>query len=75
MNSPEHTDSKTIFTRVTTGMDIFGRNECHRVDKNLDVPGYLQRNRERFRYALNRDAEDGNFVDFWEVLDERDKKL
>lgn len=77
MNRPEILDPKAIFQRVTNGEDMFGRmwSDCHRVENNVDVPGYLQRNSERFKYALDRDAEDGNFVDFWDILQQGDEKV
>ena len=77
MNRPEILDPKAIFRRVTNGEDMFGRagSDCHRVENNVDVPGYLQRNSERFKYTLDRDTEDGNFVDFYDVLGEEEEKV
>ena len=75
MNRPDVLDPKRILERVRNGEDMFGRagSDCHRVERNVDVPPYLVENSERFAYVLDRDGEDGNFVDFWDVLGGEEK--
>lgn len=39
-------------------------NVYDRIEDNKDVPDYLQRNAGRYRFMLDRDPADGNFVDY-----------
>jgi beta-1,4-mannosyl-glycoprotein beta-1,4-N-acetylglucosaminyltransferase len=72
MNRPEIVDPRNILRRVRMGLDIFARGgaDCHRVEGNADVPAFLQMNKQRFAYALDRDPAHGNFIDFADILGE-----
>ena len=74
MNRPEFVDPRKILRRVRMGLDIFARGgaDCHRVEDNADVPAFLQMNKQRFAYALDRDPAHGNFIDFADVLGEQE---
>lgn len=75
-NLKEYRDKATLVRRVRKGEDLFGREgEVYdRVEKNGDVPPYMLGEFERegrFRYMLDRDAEDGAFEDY-ETASEKD---
>ena len=69
-NTPENRNPKTIADRVRHGIDLFGRwgQNYDRVDDNEDVPQYVLKNPERFRYLINRDAEDAAFADYYDLV-------
>ncbi|KPI42312.1 uncharacterized protein AB675_9632 [Cyphellophora attinorum] len=68
-------DPVQILQRVRAGFDITGRErELYRVDNNKDVPGAVVRDGAKYGYMLDRDAEDGNFVDAWEVMELYEQK-
>ncbi|KAK2753791.1 hypothetical protein FQN55_000154 [Onygenales sp. PD_40] len=70
-NRPEFVDKGMLVHRVRNGLDLFDRKEqvYERVVGNGDLPGFLrgERERERFRYMVDRDGEDGGFRDFYQV--------
>ena len=72
MNRPEILEPKGLVERIRIGKDLLmrGGEECHRVDNNPDVPDFLLRNKEKYRYLFDRDGEDAGYEDYWEVLDE-----
>lgn len=65
-NTKENRVPKTIVERVRNGLDLFGReNELYdKVQQNADVPQYVLDNRDRFGFMLDRDAENGGFLDY-----------
>jgi beta-1,4-mannosyl-glycoprotein beta-1,4-N-acetylglucosaminyltransferase len=73
LDTPENRDRPTLVNRVRNGLDLFGRIDqtYSRVTNNTDLPQYiLQRYSEdgtRFRYLLDRDDENGGFVDSHQV--------
>ena len=66
LNTAEFTDRDKLVRRVRAGMDMFDRDgeECDRVEDNVDVPGFLLKNKERFGYLLNRDSANAGFADY-----------
>jgi len=64
-NRPEFRDPEKILKRVRSGLDVFDRADSvfDRVENNPDVPEFLQKNSERYAFALNRDPPNGNFKD------------
>lgn len=73
MNKPEFTTPSKILQRVRMGQDMFDRGQLFRIDNNKDVPGFVVRNAEQFRYMLDRDSDDGGFVDAWDLVDAGDE--
>lgn len=67
-NKPKFRDPKEIVRRVRNGLDLFDRPKEHfqRLDPVVDVPAFLkvQENAERFKFVLDRDPENANFVDY-----------
>ncbi|KAF4629846.1 hypothetical protein G7Y89_g8295 [Cudoniella acicularis] len=61
MNQEQFTDRDKIVERVRNGRDMFGRDNEHydQVEENMDVPHFLRRSGERYRYLL--DPLDWNF--------------
>jgi beta-1,4-mannosyl-glycoprotein beta-1,4-N-acetylglucosaminyltransferase len=59
---------RRILQRVRYGSELFERVYLHRIDNNKDVPGYVVRHPERYGYLLDRDPDDGNFGDAWELI-------
>lgn len=66
MDREEFTDRNKIVERVRNGRDMFDRDNEHydRVEENLDVPDFMKRNPERYKYMLDRDPLNANFVDY-----------
>lgn len=66
-NHPYILNETKLVSKVRGGEDIFERpgEAFDRVDRNRDLPEYLQRpeNQERFRYMLDRDPWNANFQD------------
>jgi beta-1,4-mannosyl-glycoprotein beta-1,4-N-acetylglucosaminyltransferase len=64
----EFRDRTHIVDRVRKGLDIFDRprEKLIRVHNNQDIPGYIDSNRYRFRYLLDRDAWNAGFLDYGE---------
>ena len=60
---------KRILQRVRYGSELFERVYLHRLDNNKDVPGYVVRHPEKYGYMLDRDPDDGNFMDAWELIE------
>jgi hypothetical protein len=73
LDIPENRDRPTLVNRVRNGLDLFGLIDqtYSRVTNNTDLPQYiLQKYRQdgtRFRYLLDRDDENGGFVDSHQV--------
>lgn len=70
MNTPDFTSPRKILDRVRFGRDMFDRGNLYRIDNNKDVPGYVVRHPDQYGYMLDRDAEDGNFVDAWDLIED-----
>jgi beta-1,4-mannosyl-glycoprotein beta-1,4-N-acetylglucosaminyltransferase len=64
-NKPEFRDPEKILKRVRSGLDFFDRDDSHfdRIENNPDVPSFLQKNSEKYAFALDRDPLNGNFRD------------
>jgi beta-1,4-mannosyl-glycoprotein beta-1,4-N-acetylglucosaminyltransferase len=64
-NQPEFREPREIVSRVRNGVDLFDRGgEIYERTVVMDVPKYLEENREKFAFMLDRDPEDGNFRDY-----------
>ncbi|KAK3677978.1 Carbamoyl-phosphate synthase [Recurvomyces mirabilis] len=65
LNTAENRDVKTMIERVRTGQDLFGRQHeiYDKVKDNRDLPAYIQQNRERFGYLVDRDGSNAAFID------------
>jgi beta-1,4-mannosyl-glycoprotein beta-1,4-N-acetylglucosaminyltransferase len=67
-NKPRFRDPKEIVRRVRNGLDLFDRPAEHfqKLDPVVDFPAFLkvQENAERFKFVLDRDPENANFVDY-----------
>lgn len=66
MNDQEYRDRRRIADRVRNGDDLWDRWEqvYDKVQGNMDIPGLVARERERFGYLLKRDGENAGFEDF-----------
>lgn len=66
LNKPEFRDHAGIVRRVRNGLDLFDRKgELYdRVESNVDVPGYMKINKDKFSYMLDRDLPNANFRDY-----------
>lgn len=66
-NQPYFLDTNRLLHKIRMGLDLFERQKemYDRIDDNLDVPAYLQKeeNREKFAYMLDRDPQNANFQD------------
>jgi beta-1,4-mannosyl-glycoprotein beta-1,4-N-acetylglucosaminyltransferase len=67
-NKPRFRDPKEIVRRVRNGLDLFDRPAEHfqKLDPVVDFPAFLKvrENADRFRFVLDRDPENANFVDY-----------
>ena len=66
-NQPYFLNTARLLHRIRRGEDLFERTKelYDRIDDNIDIPAYLQRegNRQKFGYMLDRDPPNGNFQD------------
>jgi beta-1,4-mannosyl-glycoprotein beta-1,4-N-acetylglucosaminyltransferase len=64
-NTEESKEPSEIVRRVRNGVDLFEReSELYEKIEAEDVPSYLNENRDRFMWMLDRDPENANFEDF-----------
>jgi beta-1,4-mannosyl-glycoprotein beta-1,4-N-acetylglucosaminyltransferase len=67
-NRPEFRDPAQIVRRVRNGLDLFDRPEEQyvKIDPVVDIPRFLKikENAGRFKFLLDRDPENANFVDY-----------
>jgi beta-1,4-mannosyl-glycoprotein beta-1,4-N-acetylglucosaminyltransferase len=67
-NKPQFRDPAEIVRRVRNGLDLFDRPEeqYNKLDPVVDIPAFLmvEENAERFKFVLDRDPENANFVDY-----------
>ncbi len=70
LDRPEFKDPKKILERVRFGMDFYDRSDSHfdRFDNNLDVPDYLLAHKDKYAFTLDRDPQNGNFIDYDEYM-------
>lgn len=66
LNKEEYRDHDRIVNRVKNGLDLWDREgETYRkIPDNKDIPEILKREKERFKYLLDRQGEDGGFTDY-----------
>jgi beta-1,4-mannosyl-glycoprotein beta-1,4-N-acetylglucosaminyltransferase len=66
MNQDEFRDRDRIADAVREGKDLWGREGefFDRVENNTDVPAYLLKHPDRFRYLVNRDGKSAGFIDY-----------
>lgn len=66
LDKPEFKDFKKIMHRVRNGLDFFDSKDEHfdRVENNQDIPEFLKINADIYKFALDRDPGDGNFLDY-----------
>ncbi|KAK1453641.1 glycosyltransferase family 17 [Colletotrichum melonis] len=66
LNKPEFKDPDWIVSVARRGHDIFGRGESNfdRIEENHDVPDYVKKNSDKFKYLLDRDPLNANFRDY-----------
>jgi beta-1,4-mannosyl-glycoprotein beta-1,4-N-acetylglucosaminyltransferase len=64
-NNERMKDPREIVRRVRDGVDLFEREseKYEKVEAN-DVPEFVDRNRDRFVWMVDRDPENANFADF-----------
>jgi beta-1,4-mannosyl-glycoprotein beta-1,4-N-acetylglucosaminyltransferase len=71
-NKPEFKDPVKILQRVRLGLDFFDQEDAFfdRLEHNEDIPDFLKRdgNDKKYAFLLNRDPEDGNFMDAEEIF-------
>ncbi|CAN8095434.1 unnamed protein product [Discula destructiva] len=53
-----------VVDRVMTGVDLLERTNLSRIESNPDIPPYLQANKDRFHWMVDRDGPGAKFVDF-----------
>jgi beta-1,4-mannosyl-glycoprotein beta-1,4-N-acetylglucosaminyltransferase len=67
-NKPQFRDPAQIVHRVKNGLDLFDRpkEKYDKIDPIVDIPRFLkvEENAERFKFLLDRDSENANFVDY-----------
>ncbi|KAL0943690.1 glycosyltransferase family 17 [Colletotrichum truncatum] len=65
-NKPEFKDPDNIVEVARRGLDIFRRPDSHfdRVENNQDIPDYIKRNPEKFKFLVDRDPPNANFRDY-----------
>ncbi|GKU11328.1 unnamed protein product [Fusarium langsethiae] len=66
MNRGSFRNRDRIASAVRQGVDLWGRkvDTFTRVDNNIDLPGCLLEDRERFRYMVDRDGVTAGFTDY-----------
>ncbi|KAF6805368.1 glycosyl transferase family 17 protein [Colletotrichum musicola] len=66
LNKPEFKDPNYIIEVARRGKDMFGRDDSifDRIEDNHDVPDYVKRNKDKFKFLLDRDPPNGNFRDY-----------
>lgn len=69
-NTKENREPKGLIERVRNGIDLFNRGgEVYdKIDGNPDVPKFILKNWQNYRYLLNRDGEDAAFEDVKDFL-------
>lgn len=53
-----------VVDRMINGVDLLERSNLSRIESNPDLPPYLQSNKDRFKWMLDRDGPGANFIDF-----------
>ena len=66
LNEEKFRDKKAIADRVRSGKDLWLRwgQNYDRVDNNEDIPRYMEENKKRFEYMLDRDKGNAGFTDY-----------
>ncbi len=65
LNQDRFKDPKEVLRKVRTGIDMYERAEeiYDRVEDNRDVPEFIRKSGDKLKYMLDRDPENGNFLD------------
>ncbi|KAK2759596.1 glycosyl transferase family 17 protein [Colletotrichum kahawae] len=65
-NKPEFKDPQWIVKVARLGHDIFGRGDSNfdRIEVNHDIPDYIKRYPDKFKYLVDRDPPNANFRDY-----------
>lgn len=65
MNQEPYRERVRIVDRIRNGLDLWYRPDevYERIENNSDIPEILQRERERFKYLLDRDGPNAGFTD------------
>lgn len=66
MNNEYYRDKDVIADAVRDGQDVWGRkiDTFEKIDKNLDVPAVLLRERKKYKYMLDRSGKSAGFTDY-----------
>ncbi|KAK1238962.1 hypothetical protein MKX08_006023 [Trichoderma sp. CBMAI-0020] len=66
MNDEYYRDRDVIADAVREGRDVWGRkiDTFERVERNLDVPAVLLRERSKYKYMLDRSGRSAGFTDY-----------
>ena len=65
-DNPDYKDPEKVVQRVRLGKDLFDREGegYERIERNYDLPAFLQEKLDVYPWLVDRDPLDANFVDF-----------